>query len=190
MSTTYAVSLLSCPNASRNRLWEMSPTLRSNRTSQGANKPFLTQPSATQSTELSLNIMKLSPSLSLDPLTTEPNRSHLTLENYSLAAPTPVTDNPAVFHFHPGTRNDHHPPADQSAHSWPPSYQAMNSHPGQHGNMDLAAIFHATASYNPETRTEQEAMLDAAIFLSVAESAIRRATRASTPPECWGCHGI
>jgi hypothetical protein len=66
----------------------------------------------------------------------------------------------------------------------------MNSHPGQHGNMDLAAILHATASYNPETRTEQEAMLDAAIFLSVAESAIRRATRASTPPECWGCHGI
>ena len=58
------------------------------------------------------------------------------------------------------------------------------------GNMDLAAIFHATASYNPATRTEQEAMLDAAIFLSVAESAIRRATRASTPPECWGCHGI
>ncbi len=102
----------------------------------------------------------------------------------------PVTDNPAVFHFHPGTRNGHHPPAGQSVHSWPPSYQAMNSHPSQHGNMDLAAIFHATASYNPETRTEQEAMLDAAIFLSVAESAIRRATRASTPPECWGCHGI
>jgi hypothetical protein len=102
----------------------------------------------------------------------------------------PVTDNPAVFHFHPGMRNDHHPPAGQSAHSWLPSYQAMNSHPGQHGNMDLAAICHATASYNPETRTEQEAMLDAAIFLSVAESAICRATRASTPPECWGCHGI
>jgi hypothetical protein len=80
----------------------------------------------------------------------------------------PATDNPAVFHFHPGTRNDHHPPASQSAHSWPPSYQAMNSHPGQHGNMDLAATFHATASYNPKTRTEQEAMLDAAIFLSVA----------------------
>jgi hypothetical protein len=56
--------------------------------------------------------------------------------------------------------------------------------------MDLAAIFHATASYNPETRTEQEAMLDAAIFLSVAELAIRQATRASTPPECWGCQGI
>jgi hypothetical protein len=56
--------------------------------------------------------------------------------------------------------------------------------------MDLAAIFHATASYNPETRTEQEAILDAAIFLSVAESAICRATRASTSPESWGCHGI
>jgi hypothetical protein len=66
----------------------------------------------------------------------------------------------------------------------------MNSRPGQHRNMDLAAIFHATASYNPETRTEQEAMLDTAIFLSVAESAIRRATRASTPLECWGCYGI
>jgi hypothetical protein len=75
----------------------------------------------------------------------------------------PVTDNPAVVHFHPGTRNGHHPPAGQSVHNWPPSYQAMNSHSSQHGNMDLAAIFHATASYNPETRTEQEAILDAAI---------------------------
>jgi hypothetical protein len=90
MSTTYAASLLSCPNASRNCSLEMSPTLQSNRTSQGANKPFLTQPSAAQSTQLSLNIMKLSPPLSLDPLTTKPNRSHLTLENYSLAAPTPT----------------------------------------------------------------------------------------------------
>jgi hypothetical protein len=45
-------TLISCPNTSRNRSWEMSPTLRSNSTSQGANKPFLTQPSAAQSTEL------------------------------------------------------------------------------------------------------------------------------------------
>jgi hypothetical protein len=47
--------------------------------------------------------------------------------------------------------------------------------------MDLAAIFHAMASYNPESRMEQEVMLDDSIFfLSVAESAIRQATKAST----------
>jgi hypothetical protein len=102
----------------------------------------------------------------------------------------PATDNPVVLYFHPGMRDEHHPPAGQPAHSWPPSYQAMDSHLGQHGNLDLAAILHATASYNPETRTEQEAMLDAAIFLSAAKSAIRRATMTSTQLECWGCHGI
>jgi hypothetical protein len=32
-------------------------------------------------------------------------------------------------------------------------------------NMDLAAIFHVTASCNPESRTEQEGMIDAAIFV-------------------------
>jgi hypothetical protein len=50
--------------------------------------------------------------------------------------------------------------------------------------MDLGASVHATASYNPESWTKQEAMLDAAIVLSVAESTIHRATKASTVPEC------
>jgi hypothetical protein len=52
--------------------------------------------------------------------------------------------------------------------------------------MDLSAMFHATASYNPVTRMEQEAMIDAAIFLSVVKSAICQATKASIPPEYWG----
>ena len=99
-----------------------------------------------------------------------------------------ATSNPAVFHFHPGMTRDMPPaPAYQPAHGWP-GERPTPAH--QDGSMDVGAIFHATASYNPDSRTEQEAMLDAAIFLSVAESAIRRATKVSTPPECWGCHGI
>ncbi len=90
---------------------------------------------------------------------------------------------PAIFHFHPG-KSSPYPSAYPSEQGWPTG----TGQPAD--NMDHAAIFHATASYDPATRTEQEAMLDAAIFLSVAESAIRRATRASTPAECWGCHGI
>jgi hypothetical protein len=82
-----------------------------------------------------------------------------------------VASNPAVFHFHPGEMRDQHPaPAYQPEHGWPSGHQTPGN---QHGSMDLGAIFHATASYNPESRTEQEAMLDGAIFLSVAESAIR-----------------
>ncbi len=103
---------------------------------------------------------------------------------------------PAVFHFHPGQPSSYPPayptemPANTREQVWPPGPPPVGHHGQPAGNMDLAAIFHATASYNPANRTEQEAMLDAAIFLSVAESAIRRATRASTPAECWGCHGI
>jgi hypothetical protein len=41
-STTYAASLQSFLNASRNRSWATSPTPQSNRTSGGANKPFST----------------------------------------------------------------------------------------------------------------------------------------------------
>jgi hypothetical protein len=60
---------------------------------------------------------------------------------------------PSGFPFSPITRNGHNPPAGQPVHSWSPSHQAMHSHPGQHRNMDLAAILHATVIYNPETRT-------------------------------------
>ena len=96
---------------------------------------------------------------------------------------------PAVFHFHPGKSRLPHS-AYPTAQDWPTGTPPLENHGHGAVHMDLAAIFHATASYNPATRTEQEAMLDAAIFLSVAESAIRRATRASAPAECWGCHGI
>ena len=93
-----------------------------------------------------------------------------------------ATNNPAVFHFYPGMTRDLPPvPAYPPAHGWPGEHPTPTHHDG---SMDVGAIFHATASYNPDSRTEQEAMLDAAIFLSFAESAIRRATKVSTPPEC------
>lgn len=62
---------------------------------------------------------------------------------------------------------------------------------GQDPHLNRAKIFQATArDYNPNVGTEEDAWMDAAIFLSAAESAIRRATKTSSPPECWGCHGI
>jgi hypothetical protein len=33
-------------------------------------------------------------------------------------------------------------------------------------------------------------MVDAIIFLSVAEEALQKATWTTSPPDCWGCHGI
>jgi hypothetical protein len=70
--------------------------------------------------------------------------------------------NPAVFHFHPGEMRDQHSapayqperfwpgrhqtPAHQPEHGWPNGHQTPGN---QHGSMDLGAIFHATASYNP-----------------------------------------
>jgi hypothetical protein len=43
---------------------------------------------------------------------------------------------------------------------------------------------------NATTRSSNEAMVDATIFLNVAEEALRKATRTTSPPDCWGCHGI
>ena len=72
-------------------------------------------------------------------------------------------------------------PTYQPKSVWPHGYETLET---QHGSMDDGAIFHTTASYNCESRTEQEAMLAAAIVLSVAESVIRCTTKTSTPPEC------
>ena len=101
----------------------------------------------------------------------------------------PSASNPGVFHFNPGMTSDQ-PASYQHNQSWPHGCQATDAYVNRQGPLDQAAIFHAMASYNPAHRTEEEASLDTAVFLSVAESAIRRATKASTPPDCWGCHGI
>jgi hypothetical protein len=106
-----------------------------------------------------------------------PSQHHQPPYYFNLGASTSselATSNPAVFQFHPGMMRDQHPPAYQPEHSWPHLHQTPDNHTSnQHGSMDSAAIFHSTVSYNPESRTEQEVMLDAAIFLNVAESAIR-----------------
>jgi hypothetical protein len=76
---------------------------------------------------------------------------------------------PAIFHFHPG-KPSLYPPAYPIEQGWATGPPTLGNHGEPAGSMDLAAIFHATASYNPATRTEQEAMLDAALFLSVCRA--------------------
>jgi hypothetical protein len=45
--------------------------------------------------------------------------------------------------------------------------------------------------YDAQIWTEEEALAaDCIIFLSMAEEALRKTTQSTTPPDCWGCHGI
>jgi hypothetical protein len=69
-------------------------------------------------------------------------------------------------------------PAPPPSGPWSPTHQEIRQ---------------VVTEYDALARTAEEAMVDAIVFLvflSVAEEAIRKATRTATPPECWGCHGI
>jgi hypothetical protein len=66
-------------------------------------------------------------------------------------------------------------PAPPMADSWNPTHQDMRP---------------AVMAYDTAMRMTDEAMIDAIVFLSVAEEALRKTTRTATPPKCWGCHGI
>jgi hypothetical protein len=73
---------------------------------------------------------------------------------------TPTGGPTRALHFHPGMKRDQHPTAYQPEHGWPHRHQTPYRRPtNQHANMNLAAIFHVMASYNPESRREQETML-------------------------------
>jgi hypothetical protein len=74
--------------------------------------------------------------------------------------------------------------------SWKRDDAETQQHWKRPAETHLGDLQQVVTNYNATTRSSDEAMVDAIIFLSVAEEALRKATRTTSPPDCWGCHGI